>query len=140
LGTYQKRVGKLQQRVTALNFSDAFERRTREKYLLQLQRDRAAFGLQLELIKNVVTSIQARETYHDVQETHHHVEHIAIMQAKMEWLEVFFASYYAAALAHYISHDNPWIIGGAVIFGILLALCLQKCEIFVGWIKNKCGL
>jgi len=34
-------------------------------------------------------------------------EQAADVQTKVEWLEVFFVSYYATALVYYISHDNP---------------------------------
>jgi hypothetical protein len=116
LYNYQKRISKLPQKIAGLNFPNQFEQRTKEKYLLQIQRDQATFGLQLELIKNILTSVQARET-------HHNVKHIAAVQTKVEWLEVFFISFYAAEFSHILvelSHNQDFLEMGIVIWTALL--------------------
>lgn len=122
---YRKLTGKLAQSLPGLNFPNEFERRTTERYLIQIQRDYATFTLQLDLIKNLVASIQA-------QETHDSVNEIVSMQRKVEWLEVFFASYYACALTYYLASSahfdlsykaisvflSPIIIGLLVLFSL----------------------
>ncbi|OQW91804.1 MAG: hypothetical protein BWK79_16095 [Beggiatoa sp. IS2] len=118
---YRRLTGKLAQKLPGLNFPNEFERRTTEKYLLQIQRDQATFTLQLDLIKNIVASIQA-------QETHRNVEHIAAVQTKVEWLEVFFISFYAAEFTHLmveLSHEKDssemWIIAFTAVWAGLVA-------------------
>jgi len=128
---YRKWTSQLTQSLSGLNFPNEFERRTTEKYLPQIQRDQATFGLQLELIKNVVASVQA-------QETHHNVEHIAAVQKKVEWLEVFFVSFYAAEftyivieLLHQESHflkNFSAILVAAIFAGIAAFLGLNLKE------------
>lgn len=116
LHSYQGFISKLQQEVIGLQLSDKFEQRVKEIYLPHLQREYAVFASELEVIKNVISTIQAQETARNTHE-------IVKMQKKVEWLEVFFASYYAAVLAHYISHNfhfnenySKWsIVGWAII-------------------------
>jgi hypothetical protein len=126
LYNYRNRLVKLNQK-TGFNFPNLFTQEVDEKYLRQIQTDHASFSTQLKLIENIVASVHA-------QEMHKNVNHISAVQRKVEWLEVFFASYYAAALAHYISSDfgfskasyGAWsVAGGAVLAGLLTLVGLQ---------------
>jgi tRNA isopentenyl-2-thiomethyl-A-37 hydroxylase MiaE len=116
----------LREESKGLNFSDQdeFEQKSRETYLPHLQRERVVFRSQLELIKNMTALAQARETHHNVNE-------IVSMQRKVEWLEVFFASYYAAALTYYISHHEALgitIAESAIGVGLVVLPLLKTWE------------
>lgn len=115
LHNYQERISKLHREIAGLQLSDKFEQRVKENYLPHLQGEYAVFASELEVIKNVISTIQAQETVRNTRE-------IVKMQGKMELLEIVFASYYFAALAYYIfcGDDKLWIIGMAA-FGIILA-------------------
>lgn len=120
LYNYRKRLNKVQQKLE-LTFPNEFEQRTVEKYLPQIQRDKMIFNLQLKLIENILTSVQA-------QETHNNVKHIAAVQTKVEWLEVFFVSFYAAEfsniiieLIHKEDFSEIGIVSWTALFGGLAA-------------------
>jgi hypothetical protein len=61
-----------------------------------------------------------------------HLNQLVAMQRKIEWLEVFFASYYAGALAHYVSNGwfGHWFASASTLiwafFGGGIALWLLK--------------
>lgn len=134
LRNYQKRLVTLQRKIVCPDFPVAFKQEVEEKYLPQIRQDHASLSSWLKLIENVVASVQAHEMHRQAHEMHQNVHHIAAVQSKVEWLEVFFASYYAAALAHYISSDfgftrasyGAWSVAGwAVLAGLLTLVGLQ---------------
>lgn len=132
LHNYQEHISKLHREIAGLQLSDKFEQRVKETYLPQLQREYAVFASELEVIKNLISTIQVRETAIQAQETARNTHEIVKMQRKVEWLEVFFASYYAAVLVHYISKDfcfshdySKWsIVGWAIIAPAIVLVTL----------------
>lgn len=117
---YQRWSHKLAQNFSGLTVPTEFERCTTDKYLTQIQRDQATFGLQLELIKNMVASVQAEGTYDNVRQN-------LKMQGRLELLEILFASYYGVALVHYISESHYGLaLAGAGVIGALVAALLLK--------------
>jgi hypothetical protein len=79
--------------ITDFDYPDQFEQQAKEKYLRQLQTDHISFNSQIKLIENLMSSIHA-------QEMHKNVEHISAVQTKVEWLEVFFVSFYVAKFTY----------------------------------------
>ncbi|OQW93596.1 MAG: hypothetical protein BWK79_10315 [Beggiatoa sp. IS2] len=131
LPNYQKRISKLHREIAGLQISDEFERQTKETYLPHLQKARAIFELQLETIRTIISTAQVEETRSNTSEIKRNVSEIVSMQRKVEWLEVFFASYYAAALTHYIFHGEAssiTIAGWAMVGGLVVSLLLKPWE------------
>ncbi len=118
LYNYRKRLVKLTQK-TGFNFPNLFAQEVEEKYLRQIQSDHASFSTQLKLMENIVASIHA-------QEMHKNVTHISEVQTKVEWLEMFFVSFYAAEFTHLVielSHkqSNFWENFSAILVAAIFA-------------------
>jgi hypothetical protein len=137
LHNYKKRLVKLQEKMVGLNFPVVFKQEVEEKYLPQIRQDHASLSSSLKLIENVVASVQA-------QEMHHNVQHIAAVQRKVEWLEVFFVSFYAAEFAHILVellHQEPpnllnigMVMVAAVFGGVAAFVGLHWSKYFKGFI------
>jgi hypothetical protein len=137
LHSYQKRFGKWQEKMVGLHFPVAFKQEVEEKYLPQIRQDHASLSSPLKLIENLVASVQA-------QEMHRNVHHIAAVQSKVEWLEVFFVSFYAAEFAHILVellHQKPpnpfditMVVVAAVLGGVAAFVGLHGAKYFKGFI------
>jgi hypothetical protein len=97
----------------------------------------------LQLVQRVLRDMESATTAAYQQETIHetrvladdvgaNVGLMADMQRKVEWLEVFFVSYYATALVHYVGHDffsaayTHWsLIATPFLSGIIALLCIK---------------
>jgi hypothetical protein len=118
------------------NFPNFFTQEVEEKYLRQIQADHAIFSSQLKLLENIVASIHA-------QEIHKNVNHIAAVQTKVEWLEVFFISFYAAEFTHILvelSHQPKpseigAVVGAAFLSGIIALISLHLWPHLKSWAK-----
>jgi len=127
LYNYQQRLLK----ITDFKYPCQFEQQAEKKYLRQLQTDHISFSSQIKLIENLMSSIHTRET-------HKNVEHIAAVQTKVEWLEVFFVSFYAAEFAHIIfelAHEKE----GNPLFGMAVITSVAILAGFLAFIKLDLG-
>lgn len=106
-------------------FNDISSRDALNRYYHLVQR---AFQVEptLERVRRAIDDIDASQTalrqQEIAQELHTNVSHVAAIQTKIEWLEVFIVSFYAADLAHLLGPLFPfhpiytivaWAVGAA---------------------------
>ncbi len=74
------------------------------------------------------------------EKTNHSITLVAHVQAKVEWLEVFFVSYYATALVYYINHDEALFNHDYSTWSLVLAPIISGTIAFLGLSPHKLHL